>query len=166
MNSVAKHILEIGVFFAGAVMVLDALLFQLPILDWLALGIVFFFAAVSTLISIARTIPFYSQRSQSISQTENDLEHLTGIVEAAVHGGDGTASRILSDEIKSLILGEIALRAKIAKREVINLLENHPENLQRIIRDDKARKFLADYRKVNEDSSEEQLEKILSEIGS
>lgn len=164
MNREAKQILELGMFFAGAVITLDVLLIQIPVLDWFALGVVFCLAAALIVVSIARSVPWERRRAISISQTRSELQHLADIVDAAVYGGDRTSSRILLEQIKSIVVGAIAVRTKLSKREILELAETHPENLRAVVRDDEIMMFLAGYQRFGDALSEKDLEGMLSKI--
>jgi len=163
MNTKAKHILELGIFFAGAVIILDTLLIQIPVLDWFALGLAFFLAAALIISSIARTIPWQRRTAVRIPQTRNELQHLADIIDAAVYGGDSNSSKILSEEIRSIVLGVVAVRTKLSKREIIALAENHPENLRVVVRDDEIIKFLTGH-SFGQALGEKELEETLSKI--
>ncbi len=151
-------------FFAGAVIILDVLLIQIPVLDWFALGVVFFFAAALIVGSIARSIPWERRRAISISQTRSELQQLADIVDAAVYRGDTNSSRILLEQVKSIVLGAIAVRTKLSKREILELAENHPENLRAVVRDDEIMTFLAGYHRFGDALGEKELEGMLSKI--
>ncbi len=166
MNPQARHILELGMFFAGAVIILDALLIQIPLLDWFALGLAFFFIAALILVSIAREVPWQTRRAIMLPETRNELEYLTDVIDAAVYRGDANASRILSEEIKSIVLGAVAVRTRLPKKEILDLAENHPESLRAMVRDDGIMKLLAGYLPLGASLTEEKLEQTLSKIAS
>ena len=164
MKREAKRILEWGVFFACAVIILDVLLIQIPILDWLALGIVFFFAAALIVASIARSVPWEKRRAISIPQRRDELQRLADIVDAAVYEGDGNSSRILLEQVKSIALGAIAGRTKLSKREILELAENHREDLRAVVRDEEIMAVLVGYQQLGRSLSEKELEGMLSRI--
>ncbi len=166
MNAQVRHILELGVFFASTIIILDALLIQIPVLDWFALGLAFFFIAASILASIARQVPWQRRKVISIPDTGNELEYLAHVIDSAVYRGDPNSSRILSEEIKSIVLGVVAVRTNLSKREILELAENHPENLRLMIQEDGIMKFLASYPQLDASLTEEKLEQTLSKIDS
>ena len=164
MNAQARHILELGIFFAGAVVLLDALLIEIPIFDWFALGLAFFFIAAFIIGSIAREVPWQTRRAISVHETKNELEHLAAVIDAAVHRGDTNSYRILSEEVKSIVLGAIAVRTNLPKKEILELAENYPESLRAMVHDDGIMKFLARYPPLDASFTDEKLEKTLSKI--
>lgn len=164
MNTQSKQILEWGVFFASVVIMLDVFLIQIPLLDWFALGIVFLFASLSILVSIVHTAPSHVRKQISTYESGNDLEYLTAVVEGALYGGDPSASRILADEVKSLMLSAIALRTRLSKREVLKRIESDSETRKGIPPDDRMTQFLLAYRQLGENFNQEKLQKTLAEI--
>lgn len=166
MNRQATHILQLGLFFAGAVIVLDVLLTQLSILDWFALGLVFFFVAATILDSVARTVPTQTRKSQPFQQKKDEFQHLVDIVNAAVYEHDKKSLRMLSEHIKSLAVGTIAARTRMSKKEILELAENDKQALQAIVQDKKITKLLAGYQPQDEAPTEKEYEEMLSQIES
>lgn len=166
MNAQARHVLQLGVFFAGTIIILDALLLQIPVLDWLALGLAFFFIAASILASIARRVPWQRRKVISIPETRNELEYLAGVIDSALYRDDPNSSRTLSEEIKSIVLGVVAVRTRLSKKEILELAENHPENLRVMIHDDVIMRLLASHPQLDANLTEEKLEQTLSKIDS
>lgn len=164
MNGQATQILLIGLFFAGAIIVLDLLLTQLPVLDWFALSLIFLLAATAILGSVARTVPRQTGKSISIQQKEDEFQHLADVVNAAVYGHDKESLRILSERIKSLALGTIAARTKMSKKEIMELAENDKQSLRAIVQDEEMIKFLAVYQPQDEALSQKEFEEKLSKI--
>ena len=166
MNKQTTQILELGIFFAGAVIILDVLLAQIPLLDWLALGLAFFLAAALILGSVSRTIPKQARKAISIGQKEDQFRHLADVVDAAVYGRNKMALRILSEQLKSLALGTIAARARLSRKEILELAEKEPQSLSAIVQDEEMRRLLAGYPPLGEGVSEKELEEILFRIES
>jgi hypothetical protein len=167
MNNRAGDIIKLGLIFASAIVVIDAFLAPFSAsLDWFSLAILFLFLAIAMLISVTSAIPWGTRKLPSVSRERNDLDYLTDLIDAAIYRKDSNASRILSDEIKSLSLGAIALRARLSKQELLELIERDPESLQGIVRDSKTTKLMADYRQASTSFNEERLQKVLSEIQS
>jgi len=166
MNRQAKHILELGLFFAGAVIILDMLLTQLPVLDWFALGLTFSLMATLILGSVARTVPWQAHKSLLSRQKEDEFQHLVNVVDAAVYAQDGKSLKILSNHLKSLALGAIAARTKLPKKDILELAENNWRSLQGIVQDEEMVNLLAGYRPHDEALSEKDLEQTLSKIES
>ncbi len=164
MNPEAKQVLELGVFFACVVIILDVLLQQIPTLDWFALGLAFSLVAAIIVGSMARSIPWQRQKVMPIPQPRNELQRLADRIDASVYAGDINSSRILSEQIKSIALGAIAVRTKLSKREILELAENHPEELWALVRDDEITKFLTDLQPLGGPLTEKDLEEMISEI--
>jgi len=166
MNRQAKHILELGLFFAGAVIILDVLLIQIPVLDWFALGLTFSLVATLILGSVARTVPWQTHKSILSRQKEDEFQHLVNVVDAAVCAHDGKSLRILSKHLKSLALGAIAARTRLSKKYILELAERDRPSLQAIVQDEGMVNLLADYRPQDEALNEKELEQTLFKIES
>jgi hypothetical protein len=166
MNSQATQILQLGLFFTGAVIVLDLLLTQLPVFDWFALSLIFLLAAAAILGSVARTIPKQTGKSMSLRQKEDELRHLADIVDSAMYGHDKQSLRILSEHIKSLALGTIAARTRLSKKEILELAANDKQSFQAIVQDEEMVRCLAGYQPQNKAPSEKEFEEMLSKIES
>ena len=164
MNTQATQILQLGLFFAGAVIVLDLLLTLLPVLDWFALSLLFLLAAAAILASVARTVPRQTGKSISLQQREDEFQHLADVVNAAVYGHEKESLRILSEHIKSLALGTIAARTRLSKKEILELAKNDRQSLQAIVQDEEMIRCLAGYQPQDEAPSEKEFEEILSKI--
>jgi hypothetical protein len=165
MNRQAKHILELGLFFAGAVIILDVLLTQIPVLDWFALGLTFSLMATLILGSVARTVTWQTHKSMLSHQEEDEFQYFVNLVDAAVYAHDGKSLRILSKHLKSLALGAIAARTRLSKKDILELAENNPPSLQVIVQDEEMVNLLATYRQ-HEALNEKELEQTLSKIDS
>lgn len=164
MNRQAAQILQLWLFFAGAVIFLDLLLTQLPDLDWLALSLIFLLGAAAILGSVTHTVPRQTGRSISLQQREDEFQHLADVVNAAVYGHDKGSLRILSDHIKALALGTIAARTRLSKKEILELAENDKQSLQAIVQDEEMMRCLAGYQAQDEALSEKKFEEMLSKI--
>ncbi len=164
MNPEAKQVLELGVFFGCVVVILDVFLIQIPTLDWFALGLTFSLVAAIIVGSMARSIPWQRQKAIPIPQPRNELQHLADMIHASVYAGDVYSSRILLEQIKSIALGAIAARTRLSKREILELAENHPEELRALVRDDEITKFLTDLQTPGRSLGEKDLEQMISEI--
>jgi predicted TIM-barrel enzyme len=68
------------------------------------------------------------------------------------------------ERFKSIVLGAIAVRTKLSKREILELAENHPETLRAVVRDDEIMLLLAGYQQFGGPLSEKELEGMLSKI--
>jgi hypothetical protein len=166
MNNRSRQFLRIGAFFAVAVILLDLLLFQIPILEWLGLGLSFALVAAILIGVVAQGVPKQTPKSVPGQQNEDDFEHLTNTVEAGIWGGHKGAKRILSEHLKSLTVGVIAARTKLSKKEILNLLENDPQSLHNIVHDGDLLRLLLDCQKLGEGLNERNLEQALLKIGS
>ena len=164
MNREVTQILQLGLFFAGAVIVLDLLLTQLPVLDWFALSLIFLLAAAAILGSVTSTVPRQTGRSISFQQGEDEFQHLADVVNAALYGHDKGSLRILSEQIKSLALGTIAARTRLSKKEILELAENDKKSLQAIVQDEEMMRCLAGYLPQDKAPSEKKFEDLLSKI--
>ena len=166
MNRPATQILQLGLFFAGAVIVLDLFLTYLPVLDWFALSLIFILAAAAILGSVTRTVPRQTSKSLSLQHKEDEFQHLADVINAAVYGQDKTSLRILSEHIKSLALGTIAARTRLSKKEILELAENDRQSLQALVQDEEMIRCLAGYQPQREGPSEKEFEEMLSKIES
>jgi len=166
MNRQIKQILELGLFFAGAVILVDVLLSQIEVLDWFALGLIFFLIAAIIVGSVARTVPTQRGKSITLQQKDDEFQQLADIVDAAVYGHDRNSMRILSEHFKSLALGTVAARTRLSKKEILELAENDKPTLEDILKDEGMAKLLAGYQPRDEPPSENEFERILSKIES
>jgi hypothetical protein len=166
MNTQATQILQLGLFFASAVIILDLLLTQLPVIDWLVLSLVFLLAAVVILGSVARTVSRQASGPVSLQPREDEFQRLANVVHAAVYGNDKKSLRILSEHMKSLALGTIAARTRLSKKEILELAKNDKQSLQAIVQDEKMLRCLAGYQPQDEAPSEKEFEEMLSKIES
>jgi hypothetical protein len=166
MNRQAKHILELGLFFAGAVIILDMLLTQMPVLDWFALGFTFSLMATLILSSVARTVPWQTHKTMLSLRKEDEFQHLANVVDAAVYAHDGKSLKILSNHLKSLALGAIAARTRLSKKDILELAENNLPSLQAIVQDEGMVNLLAGYHEQDEALNQKELEQTLSKIES
>jgi len=164
MNRQATQILELGLFFAGAVIILDLLLAQLPVLDWLALGLFFLLVAAAILGSVARAVPKQTGKSISLQQKEDEFQHLADLVNAALYEHDKGSLRILSRHIQSLALGTIAARTRLPKRQILELAKNDKQSLQAIVQDEEMIRCLAGFQPQGEAPSKKEFEEMLSKI--
>ncbi len=151
-------------FFGCAVIILDVLLIQIPTLDWFALGLAFSLVAAIIVGSMARLIPWQRQNAAPLLQPRNELQHLGDMIHASVYAGDVNSSRILLEQIRSIALGAIAVRTRLSKIEILELAENHPEELRALVRDDEITNFLTDHQPLVRPLGEKDLEGIISEI--
>jgi hypothetical protein len=166
MNTQVKQMLEFGLVFAGAVILLDVFLSQIQIFDWLALGLVFFLAAVVMVGSVAHTIPRQKRKSIVFEQKEDGFQQLADTVNAAMYGHNRTSMRILSEHLKSIALGTVAARTKLSKKEILELAEHDKTALENLVRDEVIAKLLCGYQPRDERLSEDEIEKTLTKIES
>jgi len=166
MNTQAKQILQLGLFFAGAIIVLDLLLTQFPVLDWFALSLIFILVAAVILGSVSRTVPRQRGKPLSLQHKEDEFQHLADVINAAVYGRDKTSLRILSEHIKSLALGTIAARTRLSKKEILELVESDRKSLQAIVHDEEMIRCLEGYQPQDKGPSEREFEEMLSKIES
>ncbi len=164
MKKQVARILQMGAFFAGAVIILDLLLKQIPVLDWFALGLVFSLAAALILESVATSVPRETLRATAIRNKEEELQYLADAIDAAIYQRDKKSLRILSEELRSLALGTIAGQTRLPKKEILELATNEPQSLQAIVRDERMMKLLARNGPFAGGVSEKELEGMLSEI--
>ncbi len=164
MNRQVTHLLQLGVFFTAAVIILDLLLVQIPVLDWFALAVAFMLAATLILDSMLRLVPREKRRPTSNQQIEDEFQYLTHIVDKAINDHDEMSARILSEELRSLVLGTIAARMRLSRKEVLEQVENDPESIRRTVRDEEIMKLLIGNISVTELMDERQFEKILATI--
>ena len=166
MNRQSTDVLRVGAFLGVAVIILDLLLSQLPVLDWLGLGFFFFFGAVMLIAIVAQTVPKHNLKLVAGLKSDDDFSHLAKTVEAGLWGGDRNAKRMLSKQLQSIAIGFIAARTKLPKREILSLMENDPQTLRNLVHDDDLLRLLNDDPKFEENLNEGNLQSILLKIGS
>ena len=164
MNRQSNQILELGLFFGGAVIVLDVFLSQVQALDWFALGLIFFLASAIILGSVARTVPTQKEKSITLQQKEDEFQQLADTVNAAVYGHDRKSLRILTEYLKSLALGTVAAGTMLSKKEILELAENDKQTLEDVVKDEEMIKLLTGHQPRDEPLSEHEFEKMLSKI--
>ncbi len=164
MKKQAARILQMGAFFAGAVIILDMLLARIPVLESFALGLVFCLAAALILDSVAHSVPKEALRATAVRHKEEELQYLADAIDAAIYQRDKKSLRILSEEVRSLALGTIAGQTRLSKREILELATNESQPLQAIVRDERMMKLLARNGPFAGGVSEKELESVLSEI--
>ncbi len=164
MKKEVTHILQMGAFFAGSVIILDLLLTKIPVLDWFALGLVFCLAGALILDSVAHLVPKETLRATEIRDKEEELQYLADAIDAAIYQRDKRSLKILSEELRSLALGTIAGQTRLSKKEILELSANDPQSLQAIVRDERMMKLLSRNGPFAGGVSEKELEGVLSEI--
>jgi hypothetical protein len=164
MNQQIKQILELGLFFAGAVIVLDAVLFQMQVLTWFGLGLIFLFVATIIVASVARTVPTQKTRSRPLRQREDSFRELADIVNAAVYVHEGKSLRLLWERVNSLALSTVAAETGLSKKEISELANSNRPALDDIVRDEWMISLLADHKPREEPTTEDELGKILTKI--
>jgi hypothetical protein len=171
MNRQTTKVLQVGAFLTVAVIALDFFLppaqYRMgPVLGWLGLGLVFFLAAAILIGIVAQGIPKQTIKLVSGQKKEDEFSHLAKTVEAGVWGGDRNAKRILSQHLQSLVLGVIAARTKLPKKEILSLMENDPHSLHNILHDEDLLGLLLDGQNLGENLKEGDLQNILLKIWS
>jgi Na+(H+)/acetate symporter ActP len=164
MNRQVRQVLELGLFFAGAVILLDVVLAQMQILVWFALAVTFLFVAAIILASVARNVSTQKAVARLRHQKEDPFQELAENVDAAVYAHDRKSLRIVWERLNSLALSAVAARTRLSKKEVLELAKNDKSALEGIVKDVWMVKLLIGYQPRDEPTSEDELEKILSEI--
>ena len=164
MNRQATHLLKLGAFFTAVVIILDVLLIQITVLDWFALGVAFMLIAAIILDSMIRLVPREKSRPTSNQQIEDKFQYLTHIVDRAITDHDEMSARILSEELRSLVIGTIASRMRLSRKEVLEQVENDRESIRATVRDDEIMKLLLGDTPMHELADGKQLERILAKI--
>jgi hypothetical protein len=163
MNEQITETIQLGIVFGVIVVFLDIFLFQLPVLAWLALGLTFFFVAAIILESVTRLVPRERHASVSSPGPEDELQHLSVIVQRALDRHDHEAQGVLAEKLRSIALSTVAGRMKLSRREITELAEKEPDSLSIIANDQEIIELLAGKRYDIEDSR--QLDELLSKIG-
>lgn len=166
MNSPARRVLELGIFFFVTVILIDALLVQIPSFDWFALGLLFLAIAGSILGLVAYRTHWPKRKVTEIHETESQLDRLTDIVSGALYRGDQSSCRMLSDELQSLAIGAIAVRTHSTKTEISAIAEVHPERLRLMVDDNEILNLLARSPSPDATLSQRNVEKAISKIES
>lgn len=164
MNEQARHVLQLGMFFAAAVIILDILLIQIPILDWFALGVAFMLVAVLILNSVVRLVPREVRKHRQNQQVEDEFHYLTHVVDRTIRDHDEMSARILSEELRSLVLGTIAVRMRLSKKQILERVENDRDSVQAIVKDEQIMKLLTGNVPMSDVADEKQFEKLLAKI--
>lgn len=164
MNKPAARVLQMGAFFAGAVIILDMLLVRIPVLESFALAVVFCLAAALILDSVAHSVPKETLRSTAIRHKEEELQHLADTIDGAIYRRDKKSLKILSGELRSLALGAIAGQTRLPKKEILELATNEPQSLQAVVRDERMMKLLVRNGPFAGGVSEKELEAMILEI--
>ena len=162
MNDRVTATIQLGIIFGIIVVFLDVFLYQLPVLAWLALGLVFFFVAVIITESVTRLVPTERQRPFSKLVHEDELQHLSLIVHRAVDMHDPEAQNMLAERLWSIALSALGARMKVSRGEIVDLAEKDPDALQANV-DDKEMLELISSKKSSHESAQ-QLDQLLSKI--
>jgi len=164
MNKLVTEILQLGIFFAAIVVFLDVFLTQLPVLDWLALGVVFFFIAAMILDSTARMVPKEKRLSSSKHKEHDELQWLEDVVDRTVNKHQPEALEILAEKFRSIALARIVARTNLSKKELQELAENSPNNLLGIVKDEQIARLVAGNAPLLASASYRQIAELLSMI--
>lgn len=162
MNNRVTETVQLGIVFGVIVVFLDVFLLQLPILAWLALGLAFFFVAVIILESVTRLVPSERQRPLSNLMPEDELQHLSSVVQRALDDHDQDAQNVLTEKLKSIALSTVAARMRLSKREIMELAENNPDSLHTIVVDPEMLELLSG--KTSNHQDRQRLNQLLSKI--
>ena len=162
MNDQVTATIQLGIIFGIIVVFLDVFLYQLPVLAWLALGLAFFFVAVIITESVTRLVPTERQRPLSSLVHEDELQHLSLIVQRALGMHDPEAQNMLAERLRSIVLSALGARMKVSRGEIVDLAEKDPDALQAIV-DDKEMLGLISSKKSSHESAQ-QLDQLLSKI--
>lgn len=168
MNEQVTKILQLGIIFTVVIVFLDVFLTQLPVLDWLALGITFFFIAVAILDSLARLVPKEKRGQIQVLRKEEDeeLEQLANLVARAINRRENEAQKLLSEKLRSIALGTAAARTGFSKREIRELAEKDPDSLRMLVKDEQIMKLLAGNGQFLSGADASQLDELISKIES
>ncbi len=166
MNKQVAQILQLGIIFTVIVGFLDVLLTQVPVLDWLVLGVTFFFVAAAIIDSVARLVPRENHRLASNHVEEDELQHLAEVIDRAANRRENEALGILFGRLRSIALGTVAARTRLSKKEVMELVQNNPNSLLAIVKDEKIVRLLSGRAQMFEAVNHQQVEEFLSRIES
>ena len=163
MNKQVARIVQLGIIFTVIVVFLDVFLIQLPILDWLALGVTFFFVAVAILDSVASLVSKEKPKLGSRPEKDDELQYLSDVVDRAINRNEHESLGVLSEKLRSIATGAVAVRTKLSKKEILERADNDPSSLLAIVKDQQIVKALAKNAML-EGVKREQIETLLSKI--
>lgn len=164
MNRQTTQILELGIIFAVVVAFADVFLIQLPVLDWLALAVAFFFVAAVILDSVARLVPSEKRKLQSTREIDDELQYLADVIDRAINRHEHESLQLLSEKLRSIALGTVAARRKLSKKEILELARNDPSSLLAIVKDEQIVRLLLGNAQMPEVADRHQVEELLSKI--
>jgi hypothetical protein len=164
MNKQATQILQLGVFLSALVVFLDIFLMQLPVLDWLGLGVAFFFVAILILDLTAQLAHQEKHPATSKHQEHDELEWLEELADRAVHGHHPESINVLSERLRSLAITTVAARKRLTRKELQELADNDPKSLDSIVKDAQMVKLLARNASALKTGSRLEFEELISRI--
>lgn len=163
MNRQIAQVLQLGIIFTVIVVFLDVLLGQLPILVWLGLGVTFFFVAVAILDLVASLVSKEKPRLDSKHEKYDELQYLSEVVDRAANRNEHESLEVLSEKLRSIALGAVAVRTKLSKEEILELANDNPSFLLAVVKDEQIAKALG-RNAVLEVANRDQIESLLSKI--
>ncbi len=164
MNKHTSQILRLGVVFTALVAFIDVFLTQLPILDWLALSIVFLLLATVTLDSVMPLVPKQMHHAQSVSERRDELDNFEEIIKRAVSKNDHEAIEMLVGKLRLIVAGAIATESNLSTREILEQAENGSDSIRSIVRDEQMLKLLAGNPSVLGTGTHREIERFLTKV--
>jgi hypothetical protein len=129
-------LIEIGIVYLIASIIIDFLLGAYQILIWPVLGFIFvFFAAMIVGVVWDPTLREPAEYVPQPNTREDDLARLQSLCEAAVDQGNESAKRLLSQRISSLTFAAAAHHLKMPESTLRNMAEQEPFRLRTKIED-------------------------------
>jgi hypothetical protein len=131
MKKQTLTLIELGIVFLTAAIVLDYVLGGYQILLWPSLAFEFALLGVMIFSSLWEHTPQTSGRGQKIiRQNETELTRLEHICKAAILQGDETAQNLLSERVRSLALAAARSRLSTPQTTLTGIAREEPELLQ------------------------------------
>jgi hypothetical protein len=164
MNPISRGILLLAIAYTAVVAAVDSFLGNIPIVNWLALGIVFvFFTAMildsaTKLLVASRTIAKKVQEKQ-----EDELDRLERLIERALGQGQAEPLMILEKRLISLVIAS-AYQSGQFNRQIPQTDKFNSQSFSSTAQEDLTSLRLTDYSLVPEKLRSREIESLLSMI--
>lgn len=165
MKDSSKGILGIAIFYAIAVAILDYFLARIPIVNWLALSVVFVFFTILILDSVITALPARKQVSEKEPEIQEDeLVHLEEIVKKALVQHQPHSQRVLEARVKAILIACRARKVSGPGIELNALTERGQQPFRAIASDAEISKLITGDSTIVEGLDIHGVERILSKI--
>jgi len=136
MKKQTRALVEIGLAFITASILLDYFLGAYQILLWPALGFEFILFGIMILNTLrGRVASGAVKREPSKTQSEDELTRLEHLCKLAIEQGDQAAANILSERVRSLAFAAAANHLDTSETTLRTMSEEDPTLLQTQVRD-------------------------------